>query len=359
MVASQVGGAVSAQCQSTDDGARCVFGEGHKVDYHSDGSRQWFGAVCDVCGNEAGSGRVMSEIEVCRLCYASVEERARVREEERDVYRAALADMVAGLDGARARAVDVLRGNPALCGQCPHPPHQGPCLASVDPAGLTAHTRDKVCPCGIAGAPEPHDEVAAEIAEKAEDDECWGYADRADPDEWRGAARTREDAIAEGRGYFGSDATFWIASGTRATPAHYLPSWREFEENLNQSVADNSSCPDGVDDPFEFREGAEEAFTSMLEDWAEKYMAEANWWEMDGKPERIDPLPVIHKYRPNTAGHALCGVVAPVEATTSTDRKDTTCPACLRLWIDPGVVKAMAGGDSAARFGDNSPPEGE
>jgi hypothetical protein len=221
-----------------------------------------------------------------------------------------------------------------LCGECQHPPHYGPCLVSVDPAGLTAATRDKVCPCGIVAAPEPHDEVAAEIAEKAEDDECWGYADRADPEEWRGASRTREEAIAEGRGYFGSDAAFWIASGTRATSAHYLPSWREFEENLNQSVSDNSSCPDGVDDPFEFREGAEEAFTSMLEDWAEKYMAEANWWEMDGKPERVEPLAIVHKYRGNTTGF-LCGF-APVHdtGTTSADRKDTTCPACLRLWIE-------------------------
>jgi hypothetical protein len=209
---------VSAQCGSVDDGARCVFGDGHKVDYHSDGNRQWFGAVCDVCGNEASSGRVMSEVEVCRLCYAGVEERARVREEERDVYRAALADMVAGLDGARARAIDVLGGHPALCGQCPHPPHQGPCLASVDPAGLTAATRDKVCPCGIEAAP------------------------------------------------------------------------------------------------------------------------------------------VVHKHRPGTTA-VLCGVSSCDQATTSADRKDTTCPACLRLWIDPGVVKAMAGGDSLARFGGPSPEE--
>ena len=87
-----------------------------------------------------------------------------------------------------------------------------------------------------------------------------------------------------------ADATFWIASGTRATSAHYLPSWREFEENLNQSVSDNSSCPDGVDDPFEFREGAEEAFTSMLEDWAEKYMAEAAaLWNPGSKPPDGEP----------------------------------------------------------------------
>lgn len=29
-----------------------------------------------------------------------------------------------------------------------------------------------------------------------------------------------------------------------------------------------------------------------------------------------------------------------------------------RAEISPGVAKAMAGGDSLARFGDNSPPEG-
>jgi hypothetical protein len=67
---------------------------------------------------------------------------------------------------------------------------------------------------------------------------------------------------------------------------------------------------------------------------------------------------VVHKYRGNTTGF-LCGI-APVRdtGTTSSDRKDTTCPACLRCWIDPGVVKAMAGGDSAARMG-GDPPETE
>ncbi len=105
---------MSAQCGSTSDGKRCVFGDGHKIDYHSDGNTQWFGAVCDVCGNETDSGRVMSEVEVCRLCYAGVEERARVREEERDAYRAALADMVAGMPGAREKAIATLEGRPPV-----------------------------------------------------------------------------------------------------------------------------------------------------------------------------------------------------------------------------------------------------
>ena len=41
-----------------------------------------------------------------------VEQRARVREEERDVYRAALADLVAGMAGARERAIAALSGRP-------------------------------------------------------------------------------------------------------------------------------------------------------------------------------------------------------------------------------------------------------
>ena len=99
----------------------------------------------------------------------------------------------------------------ALCGQCPHQPHQGPCLASVDPAGLTAATMDKVCPCGTEAAP------------------------------------------------------------------------------------------------------------------------------------------IVHKIRPGTTG-VLCGIHACDAATTSSKREDTTCPACLRLWINPGEAKAMAGGDPAARI---------
>ena len=36
----------------------------------------------------------------------------RLREEERDVYRAALADLVAGMAGARERAIAALSGDP-------------------------------------------------------------------------------------------------------------------------------------------------------------------------------------------------------------------------------------------------------
>jgi hypothetical protein len=48
-------------------------------------------AVCDVCGEEASHDRVWSEVEVCQSCYEGVKELARVREQERDMYRAALA----------------------------------------------------------------------------------------------------------------------------------------------------------------------------------------------------------------------------------------------------------------------------
>ena len=29
------------QCEATDNGARCVYGAGHRVDQHSDGDRRW------------------------------------------------------------------------------------------------------------------------------------------------------------------------------------------------------------------------------------------------------------------------------------------------------------------------------
>jgi hypothetical protein len=57
-------------------------------------------------------------------------------------------------------------------------------------------------------------------------------------------------------------------------------------------------------------------------------------FEADGRKAmnpRIDPLPVVHKCRPGTTD-VLCGVPACDSATISGDRKDTTCPACLRLW---------------------------
>ena len=69
------------------------------------------GNYCDVCGKD-GPDLDPFPVEVCRLCYAGVEERARVREEERDVYRAALADLVAGMAGARERAIAALSGRP-------------------------------------------------------------------------------------------------------------------------------------------------------------------------------------------------------------------------------------------------------
>jgi hypothetical protein len=93
----------TAQCSSKWQDVRCAFGEGHKIDYHSDGNRKWADGVstrtmicCGVCGNVED----YANVEVCRLCYAGVEEGARVLKTERDACHAALADMVARIKGS-------------------------------------------------------------------------------------------------------------------------------------------------------------------------------------------------------------------------------------------------------------------
>jgi hypothetical protein len=68
------------QCPAAHDGMRCVFGRGHSVGYHSDGSHRWSepagvvrlddvavaGNYCDVCGCDEAN--LTSPVEVCRNC---------------------------------------------------------------------------------------------------------------------------------------------------------------------------------------------------------------------------------------------------------------------------------------------------
>jgi hypothetical protein len=77
---------------------------------------------CEVCGEDPSRDRVWSRIEVCQSCYEGVKELARVREQERDVYRAALADLVhPGRPRAWARAIAVLKtGKAATDEQATH-----------------------------------------------------------------------------------------------------------------------------------------------------------------------------------------------------------------------------------------------
>ena len=97
--------------------------------------------------------------------------------------------------------------------------------------------------------------------------------------------------------------------------------------------------------------------------FADRNAAASTAMDLDAYVVKLRPkcgatAPVVHKHRPNTACDVLCGFAISTadQATTSTDRKDTTCPACLRYWVDPGVAKAMAGGD---RDYSGDPPTGK
>jgi hypothetical protein len=133
--------------------------------------------------------------------------------------------------------------------------------------------------------------------------------------------KSRHEAIAEAR------RRTSVGTTEQARCVVVRASAKETEAMTNKESAERAA-------PYTFAEVAELAAWSQQDGWSPT-------------PETVHRLlatmkhlfglaldgPFIHKYRPHTAGHTLCGVVSPDFATTSADRKDTTCPACLRAWI--------------------------
>lgn len=120
--------------------------------------------------------------------------------------------------------------------------------------------------------------------EEPDDADRWGYALTEDAEFWQGAG-SRAEAIDAARAEAGPGKDVWIQKGQRVDPADLLPTCDQFIEIMDQQAADNG-CPDEVDDPFELAAGAKEALETALAAWAKEYVT-ANWWDPDGKPERV------------------------------------------------------------------------
>ena len=66
------------------------------------------------------------------------------------------------------------------------------------------------------------------------------------------------------------------------SPASFVPAASTIIEHMVEAALDEG-CPDFIDDPFEFKKGAEKALDRLLEAWARKY-GKSNFWTQTGEP---------------------------------------------------------------------------
>ena len=129
--------------------------------------------------------------------------------------------------------------------------------------------------------------------------EVWGWAhDEEGEDGWRGTG-TRDDAILEAREMLeddeqGSSKTrpVYVHKGKTIDPATLTPDADDVMERMQERMLDQYGCPDYVEDPLIFKDGAEEALEMLLEAWARQYV-ETQIWQPVGKAETVGPEMVV------------------------------------------------------------------
>ncbi len=166
-------------------------------------------------------------------------------------------------------------GYDVTCGAC----------AEVFFTGMTIHEHDDTCTTPRVGGPVTMTVAASVVATPMLDADRWGWALSEAAEFWQGAS-SRQEAIDSARAQAGSGKDVWIQSGVTADAADSLPDPDQFIENMEQNAAD-SGCPDEIDEPFTFADGADEALQELLAAWAKKYVKTTNWWVPVGKPERV------------------------------------------------------------------------
>ena len=112
--------------------------------------------------------------------------------------------------------------------------------------------------------------------------DLWCYADEECAEAWKGhVGMTRDEAIAEGRAYYGCE--FWIDAGKLATAPDLMP---DASDIIEIALERASEMVDDSQEFVEIKKGGEEALNKMLEEWASTYV-KVTFWMTAGKPERI------------------------------------------------------------------------
>ncbi len=112
----------------------------------------------------------------------------------------------------------------------------------------------------------------------------WGHSSMENPDAWDGACASREEAIAQGRGWYGNGEPFWIVEGEWLDVADFFEAADAIEQAATL-IYDNAH--EGAE--LDIREGGKEALDFLLTAWARKYAVLRSWTAV-GDVEQIAPV---------------------------------------------------------------------
>ena len=116
------------------------------------------------------------------------------------------------------------------------------------------------------------------IFSNGEDRRKWGFATSSQSDSWQQSdATTRDEAIQEGRDYYGGEA-FGICRCTPIDIEMTLPSADDICEQMSESAGDNYGW---VDDFPDVSQAGLNELNELLKEWARKYVADQFWMAED------------------------------------------------------------------------------
>ncbi len=134
--------------------------------------------------------------------------------------------------------------------------------------------------CG--GFDRPSYAGRAVAKEKLELPRVWGYGDRSDG--FKGAFKTREEAIAEGQAVM--DSNFEIAAGFVCEPAEFLPTFDEINEIMYTKATDELG--DAAEDFPDVSPEGKEALRVALAQWAQEFCECTFWRPIESTIEAVD-----------------------------------------------------------------------
>lgn len=129
--------------------------------------------------------------------------------------------------------------------------------------------------------------------EKKTLDVIWGYCDSAEPEQWDGECKTREEAIKEGRLEL-PEGDLYVISGTKPPASRFIHDADYIIEAMGERAYDE--CGECAEEFPDVTDEAKAELNAFLDAWADKH-CEVRFWMADGKTEKIEPLEQDRKAR--------------------------------------------------------------
>jgi len=138
-------------------------------------------------------------------------------------------------------------------------------------------------PRSATGADPAHDDEALNPESSRSESYVWGYARCEDAERFTGAYESREEAIEEGRAYYG-DEPFWILKGLYPAPTNFLPDPDWILERMAEAAA--SEADEAAAEFSDVTKEAKMELKALLSAWAEKHV-KARFWVGIGSAEPV------------------------------------------------------------------------